>query len=184
MRRKLAALTGGLALVSAFTFAIPAGANAAAARESRPAASTRPADTNNGCGTLFDQGNHESSEINGDDGLEFGDGDVKFCNISTPLSGVFEMGFQEGTGQCLAVNSEVGAIDLDGASACSANGGEGDTWDRWTATEEGVINNTKIWEFKNQYNGDCMYDDAQDPAIYAACSVDEFEFFTWPGSDL
>jgi hypothetical protein len=181
MHRKFAALTGGLVL--AVALAIPAAANAAAVRPSGPA---RPADTNHGCGLLFDQGNGKNSEVIGQD-LVFvtGSPNTKYCNFSIPINGEFEMVDTADNNQCLAVNASGGYIDEDSRAACSASGGEGDTWDRWTATEEGTSGGARIWEFKNQYNGDCLYDDTQYVAIYAACSnTDHFEWFTWPGSNL
>jgi hypothetical protein len=165
MHRKFAALTGGLVL--AVALAIPAAANAAAVR---PSGTVRPADTNHGCGELFDQGNGENSG--------------QYCNYSIPISGEFEM-VNPANNECLAVNTSEGVIDNDAAAACSANGGDGDKWDRWTATQEGTSGGARIWEFKNQYNGDCLYDDKQPAVIYAACSsTDHFEWWTWPGSNL
>lgn len=171
MYRKIAALTGGLAL--AFTFAIPAAANAAAVRASGTAAVARPAEAN--CGGIFDQGN----------GKQFSAlGNFDFCNVSIPINGEFEMA-AEGSTECLAVNSTDGDIDLDTSTACQSSGGKGDTWDRWTATAEGSSGGATIWEFRNQFNGDCMYDDTQEPVIYAACTnSDHFEWWTWPGSNL
>jgi hypothetical protein len=166
MYRKLAALTGGLVL--SFALAIPAAANAAAVRSSGPA---RPADTNHGCGVLFDQGNGKSSAFTA-------------CNVSIPINGEFEMAL-ENSNECLAVNSTAGDIDVDSASACQSSGGAGDTWDRWTATKEGSSGGATIWEFKNQFNGECMYDDQQASIIYTTCSsTNHFEWFTWPGSNL
>jgi hypothetical protein len=180
MYRKLAALTGGLVL--SFALAIPAAANAAAVRPSGPA---RPADTNHGCGVLFDQGNGETGAALAQS-LSFLDGtSTKFCNFSIPINGEFEMVYTVDNNSCLAVNSSRGIIDEDDPTACSANGGDGDTWDRWTATAEGSSGGATIWEFKNQFNGKCLYDDQQDPAIYTTCSsTNHFEWFTWPGSNL
>jgi hypothetical protein len=175
MHRKLAALTGGLAL--AFTFAIPAAANAATVRESGTAAVARPAA--GGCGGVFDQGNGEELNASGIN---------DFCNVSIPINGEFEM-VADGTSQCLAVNSSDGDIDVDSAAACTSNGGEGDSWDRWTAIKEsGPGVSPIVWEFKNQFftkTSECMYDDTQPSPIYAACNnSDVFEWWTWPGSNL
>jgi hypothetical protein len=171
MYRRIAALTGGLAL--AFTFAIPAAANATAVRASGTAAVALPAEVN--CGGLFDQGNSKQLSA---------DGIFDFCNVSIPINGEFEI-VAEGTTECLAVNSTDGDIDLDSATACQSSGGEGNTWDRWTASSDGSVGGATIWEFKNQFNGDCMYDDTQPTVIYAACnSSDRFEQMTWPGSNL
>jgi hypothetical protein len=91
--------------------------------------------------------------------------------------------------QCLAVNSSDGDIDVDSAAACTSNGGEGDSWDRWTAIKEsGPGVSPIVWEFKNQFftkTSECMYDDTQPSPIYAACNnSDVFEWWTWPGSNL
>jgi hypothetical protein len=165
MHHKSAALTGGLIL--AVALAIPAAANAAAVRPSGPA---RPADTNQGCGVLFDQGN------DGNFGL--------YCNYSIPINGEFEIVNPLDNG-CLAVNTSQVLVDDDSAAACSGNGGKGATWDRWTATQEGTSGGARIWEFRNQFNGDCLYNDTQFTMIYAACSnKDHFEWWTWPDSNL
>jgi hypothetical protein len=179
MHRRIAALAGGLAL--AFTFAIPAAANVAAVRASHPAASARPADANN-CGGIFNEGNGEGPYM-------AGGGVTKFCNVSIPINGEFEI-VASGTSECLALDSTAQDIDLDSAAACTSSGGKGDTWDRWTAIQEVPANEnggTAIWEFQNQFNGEnqCLYDDTQDPAIYATCNnSDHFEWWTWPGSNL
>jgi hypothetical protein len=160
MRHKLAALTGGLAL--AFTFAIPAAANAATVRASSPAIAR--ADAGQVCDLLTDAGTNGVSDLNDQNNLVFAVNSMfqmEFCNV-------------------LAVNSSTGYIDEDSAAACLSNGGDGDTWDRWTATKE-TQNGHTFWEFQNQFaSGDCIYDDEQVPAIYAACSgSDHFEWFSW-----
>jgi hypothetical protein len=181
MHRKLTALTGGLVL--AFALAIPAAANAAAARPSSPA---RPASTQHGCGILHDQGNGKSSIGLDDVDLTFlTNGGLYVCNDGIALNGEFEMGTDTSLDSfpvgCFAADPNQNVIDLD--MACS---GDGQVYDRWTATKEpGTAGGADIWEFKNENNGECMYNDAQSTAIYAACNnSDHFEWFTWPQSNL
>jgi hypothetical protein len=185
MRRKLAALTGGLAL--AFAFAIPAAANAAPVRASGPAIA-RPADANQGCGELFDAGNGGVGNLNDQNNLIFpnpAEPEIEFCNVSISINGEFEISLGGVGGECMAVNSSTTYIDVDSAAACSSRSGDGDKWDRWTATEESVTSGVTYWEFQNESNGKCIYDDEQVPTIYTTCSnPDEFEWFAWPGSNL
>jgi hypothetical protein len=132
---------------------------------------------------MHDQGNSKAANVSGD-AVVFNDGTGQFCNFSIDINGEFQIIPEENDLLCLDVDGINGQIDVDTESNCLSNNGDGETWDRCTATEEGLSGSTKIWEFVNQYNGDCIYDDAQEPAIYAACGTDEFEFFIWPGSNL
>jgi hypothetical protein len=182
MHRKLTAVTGGLVL--AFALAIPAAANAAAARPSSPA---RPASTQHGCGILHDQGNGKTSIGSNDVDLAFFTGGALYvCNDGIAINGEFEMGTDTSldsggfTDGCFEADPDENVIDIN--QSC---GGDGQVSDRWTATSEGTSGGATIWEFKNQGNGDCMYNDAQSTAIYAACTnKDHFEWFTWPQSNL
>ncbi len=181
MHRKLTALTGGLVL--AFALAIPAAANAAAARPSSPAL---PAATQHGCGVMHDQGNGRSSVGLDQIDLTFlTNGSLDVCNDGV-ANGEFEMGTDTSLDSgvfpvgCFAADPNSNVIDLD--RAC---GGNGQVYDRWTAIKEGTSAGAIIWEFRNQNNGQCMYNNTQASAIYAACNnTNHFEWFTWPQSNL
>jgi hypothetical protein len=86
-----------------------------------------------------------------------------------------------GDGRCLAVNSTAVDVDEDSAAACGAQ----DSWDQWEPIFIG-LGEDDIWAFKNKYNGQCLYDDKQRPAIYAACgkdATDGFLQFYWEPAD-
>jgi hypothetical protein len=84
------------------------------------------------------------------------------------------------------VDPSRGRVDLESFEACAyGGGGHGYPWDRWTAIRVGTSGGAGIWEFENVYNHECLYDNQQADAIYAACSSsNHFEWFKWPGSDL
>jgi hypothetical protein len=169
MRRKLAALAGGLVL--AVAVGIPAGAQAAIA-------TAQPEVVHLGaCATVLDAGNQKYATDLGGDSLYF-EGlshATEYCNDQIGNGGQFEIADSDNN-QCLAVNASKGTVDEDSAAACST---AEYSWDRWTATR--VDSSSQImWLFKNAYNGECLYDDAQEPAIYAGCkSSDGFELFSW-----
>jgi hypothetical protein len=170
MRRKLAALAGGLVL--AVAVGIPAGAQAAVAT-AQPGAVVNFGP----CATVLDTGNQKSATDLGGDSLYF-EGLSKatqYCNDQIGNGDQFEI-MDSDNNRCLAVNSSKGTVDEDSAAACST---AEYSWDRWTATR--VDSSSQImWLLKNAYNGECLYDDAQEPAIYAGCkSSDGFELFSW-----
>lgn len=184
MRRTLASLAGGLAV--ALTLGVSAVAHAANLPSSGQKVPTlvRPADTLQGYGPLYDEGNGGYGIISGG-ALEFvNDGDEwDFYNVSIPITGQFEI--QLGDNGCLAVDSSNGTVVEDTPTACALYGGDGYQWDRWNAINEGIYNGAQVWELKNAYGGECLYDYKQVPAVYTTCiATDHFEWFSWPDSNL
>ena len=181
MRRKLAALGGGLVL--AVAIGVPAGAQAAG----RPSGTIHAATVSAGpevvnpgpCAGLYDVGNHKyaTNTRDGHINLYFAgpSAGTEYCNEQIGNSGQFEI-VDTYTNQCLAVNSSNGTVDEDNSTACFTNE---DSWDRWTAISENSSSQFK-WLLKNAYNGECLYDDTQEPAIYSGCKgSDGFEQFIW-----
>jgi hypothetical protein len=81
-----------------------------------------------------------------------------FCNHSIAINGQFQIRDENSTG-CLAINSTTGLVDVDTASACATNGGDGYPWDRWTAI--GIkYHSQQLWVLRSAaYPSYCLHAD-------------------------
>ncbi len=168
MRRVIAVLAVGLALVISFS-------TAGSAR----------ADTTQGCYDITAIGIEQEGYVSGDT-LIFGDGaGGYFCNVSIPINGQFEIEDANPGYGCMAVNTTARDISEDSSAACALNNGAGYTWDRWTAISIEYHSN-QLWMFKNVNNGECMDEVTYaDPTFYASCNTsNHYEWFSWPYSGL
>lgn len=173
MRGKLAVLCGGM-MVAAL-LAVPASAHA---------------DTDHGCEYMKDVGNDFNNPIGFayavGGALEFygAPGQDLLCNIGVPIDGVFEITDLNSNNGCVGVDSVTNEIVVETSAACAVYGGDGYAWDDWTATPYNDGGYT-VYELRNAYTGECMYDDEQIPAVEANCiPTDHFEWFYWPDVGL
>jgi hypothetical protein len=178
MRNRIITLAGAAVVV--------AGLATAASAATAPAALASGCSTGGQAISLYDYGlNYQQGfqEAPAPDNLFFdtavGGGGTAYCEYKRP-NGTYQF-WAEGTGECMALNSTSGYIDLDEGSECNSNSMDGHTWDDWDLTSEGSVSLGPAFEMANQYNADCLYDDTQPYAIYTGCkSTDHFEWFVGP----
>jgi hypothetical protein len=184
MLNKILAAAGSAAVIVALGVAGTAvgTAQASTTRESTPSTTPQSCADNGGYASyLYDVGNGKWAYVTSSSpNLYFGSESQRtyFCDYAYDGSEQF---WPFGTGKCLAVNSTTGDVDEDSGTSCNAYGGQGEPWDNWVETYVGLTQGQGTYMLSNEYSGgggDCMYDDAQEPAIYTGCtSSDHFEWF-------
>jgi hypothetical protein len=144
------------------------------------------------CATINDRGNGKYATDRVDDLYPYFEAQSEassYCNVSVPeYNGNFEI-WDPTTGGCLATESDVpdSAVHEDTAAACTGNsdGKDNYAWDDWFALSEGTYHSQTVWAVFNEYNGGCLYDDLQEPAVTTECvstgqfQTDAFEHFVW-----
>jgi hypothetical protein len=82
------------------------------------------------------------------------------------------------TGKCLDMSG--GLIGESPGSTCnSGTDQDGPTQDQWLLNAVATIGNDTWFAVQNNGTGDCIYDDAQDPAIAAGCGKELTDHFLW-----
>jgi hypothetical protein len=143
------------------------------------------------CATINDRGNGKYATDRVDDNYPYFEAQSEassYCNVSVhDENGIFEI-WDPNTGGCLAAESDVaGTVHEDSAAACTGNddGTDNYPWDDWFVLSVGTYHSQTVWAIFNNYNGDCLYDDLQEPAVTAECDstaqylTDTFEHFVW-----
>jgi len=143
------------------------------------------------CATINDRGNGKYATDRVDDLYPYFEAQAEassYCNVSVPDdNGIFEI-WDPNTRGCLATESDVaGTVHEDTAAACTGNddGTDNYPWDDWFVLSVGTYHSQTVWAIFNEYNGDCLYDDLQEPAVTAECVstaqylTDTFEHFVW-----
>ena len=181
MRHNVASLTAGITLAAALFAPATAHAGAASPGLGSP----------NGCGDIYDLGINSTIGSFWAAGSNVTAGIGDYCNIPVSPSGYFEIYqvTQTSSGPeygCLDVNSSElydghPEVTVEGPAGCDS-GGNGYSWDHWSAISEG----SGVWAFENAYEKQCMYLD-EGVAIVTSCGsagTDRFQQFEWPGSNL
>jgi hypothetical protein len=108
-----------------------------------------------------------------------------FCLHVVYFDGIFT-GFQfydTATGLCLALNSTPpGTIHEGSATACK-NGNADYLTAPYTVWDPILTSDINYYVYESYYNNECIYDDAQRPATYAACNLsNQFEWLSYPST--
>jgi hypothetical protein len=177
----LAATPGGIAATSTVRVTSAQVEAIAAAPESTPS-----------CATINDRGNGKYATDRVNDLYPYFEAQSDastYCNVTvTQHNGTFEI-WDPTTGGCLAPESDnlETTVHEDTAAACTgnANGKDDYAWDDWYGLSVGTYHSQTVWAFFSFYNGGCLYDDLQEPAVTTDCTstgqyqTDTFMWFVW-----
>jgi hypothetical protein len=189
MRKKLAAVIGGLVLIVAP--GLPATAQAAAIPSGLARAKVAAAQAADCAGdSIWDYGNQKYAAINDNnfnlyfEPLSTLGAAPLFCNVTNrDANGQFEIEDYSQPGVCL--DTEVSG-DTNSVTdvVCDAI----NTYELWSAINTGqTYHSQTLWQLENvglsspPGPAECLYDDTQEPVTFAPCSdsSDHFEWFVW-----
>jgi hypothetical protein len=185
MQKKLGAAIGGLVLVAAL--GVPAAAQAAAV-PSGPAHAKVTAAATVTCDSIWDYGNGKYADTDGYLYFEplstLGTAGA-FCNLTDrDVNGAFEIEDPSQPGDCLWAVTDPTLTVTVADMPCTTS----DSYDLWYAFNTGQkYHSQSMFQLENigvtgyYDNAYCLYDDLQEPAIFAGCSdeTDHFEWFVW-----
>jgi hypothetical protein len=179
LRTRLAAAAGGLVL--AVALGGPTAAQAGVNTSGPATATAATPDVTIACSApLYDVGNQKygAESTNGLHGLLFFSRALQSFCVRNYGGGKFNI-YEQTSGDCLSVDTAHHIVGWE--SAC------GNDWDKWEPMAVVTAADEKAWEFKNVLNNQCMYDDAQEPAVYTVrgcSSSDIYQQFTLGGLPL